>query len=413
MGRLWRLSGVEQALPATARRCAPGLALVYVAFFAVFATQIRFLRIGDVVEPMGNPNVAEAQSWLEGHVDLNGRPWDSALVDGRSYNIFPPLLTFVSAACIALSAKGLPFAVISALFVLPVPLFAYLLFLKRTHSVSAATVMAMTFVLGTSECLVIARSMQSGKPCQLNNAASQIGLLLFLLDYYGGRRPWVGGLGLLVMGLTRQTMLAFTVPYLWGIWDRHACLRRLLAGIAIVGLILAILAAVTTVRFGHPLRFSYKAIYVERSHDPQDWLAVEGTEALFGLRYVSRNLYWMNVGLPEFATHQDGSFWWKPAVKSTGIWWTTPVLLVLFVDWRRVWAQGENRWLSVSVGAIFITLMLYHNMGYSQRGYNRFSLDFLLVLLAWVAPHVVGRWRSLAATLFCAWSVFYFRFIVY
>ena len=56
--------------------------------------------------------------------------------------------------------------------------------------------------------------------------------------------------------------------------------------------------------------------------------------------------------------------------------------------------------------------MLYHSTGYAQLGYNRFSLDFMVVLLAAVAPRCDGprrKWIALACVL---WSIWYFQWAI-
>ncbi len=387
-----------------------GLVVVYVLLLAMLYTNARLLQPGRV-RGLKSPPVAEAQAWLQGRTDLAERLWDTALIDGRVYNVFPPLMTFVSAAVLPWSPKGIPFTLISALFVMPIPWLAYALFLRRCDTVAGAVVLSCTFVLGTSEFLILCRTLQSADVCQLNSEITQLGLLIFLIDYFGKRRFWIGGVGLLIMGWARQPMWAYLVPYLWGIWERHQVVRPRVGGVAFVVVLLAVPAAVSVVRFGNPLETAYGKIYEERTVHDTDWLARDGARAVFSVEYVPRNLYWMNLGFPKIVEHHGG--WrWVPSVHATGIWWTTPVLLYVFFDGRRIWRERANRWLMPPVAAIVTVLLLYHNMGYSQRGYNRFSLDFLLVLLVWIAPYAMRGRRRYVTVAAGLWSVYYFRFIV-
>ena len=387
-----------------------GFVAVYVLFFGAFFDHANLWQPGRLLQ-CDNPHVAEAKAWLNGRPDIPERLWDSALVDGRFFNVFPPMMTFVSMACLLVSPDGVPFMLLTWLFVLPIPGLAYVLFVRRSESVFGGVLMASVFVLGTSEFVILCRVTQSAQACQLNNAVTQLGLLIFLIDYYGRRRFWVGGVGQLVMGWARNTMLALLLPYLWGLWDLGGSGRKL-GGAAICALLLAVPAVVNMVRFDRPSETGFVRIYEGRTDDPSDWLAQDGSRALFSMSYFPRNMYWMNLGFPEIV--QKGTGWrWKLPVKSTGIWWTTPVLLYLFFDTRRIWAERANRWLMAAVVPILIAIMTYHNMGYSQRGYNRFSLDFLLVLLALVAPYAMQGKRRYLTILFGIWSVAYFRWIVY
>ena len=68
-------------------------------------------------------------------------------------------------------------------------------------------------------------------------------------------------------------------------------------------------------------------------------------------------------------------------------------------------------WLGAAC-AVIAVLLLFHNTGWEQLGFNRFSLDYIPVLLALGAPRAVtGRWRWLSAVMI-AWSVYYFRFLI-
>jgi hypothetical protein len=56
--------------------------------------------------------------------------------------------------------------------------------------------------------------------------------------------------------------------------------------------------------------------------------------------------------------------------------------------------------------------MLYHNTGWAQKGYNRFSLDFLAPLLAMIAPSAFIGWRRVLTVALTAWSMIYFGWIL-
>ena len=102
----------------------------------------------------------------------------------------------------------------------------------------------------------------------------------------------------------------------------------------------------------------------------------------------------------------------RPNDMGTGIWWTTPVLLWLFVDLRRILRDPRSAALLFGAMAVAVGLLFFHGTGFRQRGFNRFSLDYLPVLLTVIAPLCIEgrrRWITLGMV---AWSVAYFRWLI-
>ena len=392
-----------------------GGAVVYALFVAVLMWgRVPLFKGGDhVVWPSANVQVAEAEAWLDGSLSLPERRWDTAVRDGRVYSHFPPLMTLVSAAVMSLGPEGVPFYVLSVLFVVPIPLLAYVLFLRRCESVFAATVLACAFVLGSSALLVMCRVLQSGKVWQTNHAISQLGLLIFLIDYFGKRRVWLGGIGAVICTWSRYTMAAYLLPLWWVACARdgeRVYGRRLAwAGVMTVAA-LGLPMTLNTLKFASPLNSGYKLIYEGRWNDQNDRPAQDAKKGIFSPVFVPRNLYAMNLGFPQWKPRRDGRRL-EPNTEGTGIWWTTPLLLYLLVDWRRIWARREHRALLVAAGVIYVTLMFFHTTGAAQRGYNRFSLDFLLVLLVVAVPWAFAGKRRYVSTALAVWGVAYFLWV--
>jgi hypothetical protein len=61
---------------------------------------------------------------------------------------------------------------------------------------------------------------------------------------------------------------------------------------------------------------------------------------------------------------------------------------------------------------VIFGMLCYHNTGATQAGYFRFSLDFLPVWFAVLAPGVLEPRRSWFALCCTAWSAWYFSLIV-
>ena len=189
--------------------------------------------------------------------------------------------------------------------------------------------------------------------------------------------------------------------------------RRQLIGLVVVGVVVAgVPLTMNTLKYGNPLQTGYMLIYEGRD----DSFATDAHEhGLFSPYFLPRNLYYMNLGFPRLHRIEMAGQTEYHLVHNgmgTGIWWTTPLLLWLWFDLRRILGDRATRGLLAAAIIVFVGLMFFHTTGEEQRGYNRFSLDFLPILLAVIAPTCfAGRRRWISAAM-VAWSVVYFRWLV-
>lgn len=395
-----------------------GLIGVYLAGYMLIdadAVKHSYLLI-----PLNNLNVAEAQAWLSGRLDLDvgplrgERPWDSALFQGRIYNVFPPMFTLVSAAVMTIVPDGVPNSVLIVLLLLPMPGLAYALFLRRTDRVWLAGLLACGYLLGTSLLPLMNLGLRNGQVWHVNHLLSQIGLLIFLLDYFGRRRIWLGGAGLIVAAWSRQLAVLYWIPLAYlALSRKEPSWRRFgLLSLGVVTVVLVALpATLNALKFGNPLDCGYRYVYEGRWDDADDLPAQDARKGLFSPVFIPRNLYYMNLGLPLL-----DSPWWLvrflPNPHGTGIWWTTPVLLFVLSDWRRLWRRRDVFYPLIAAVLVFAVLMLFHTTGRAQLGYNRFSMDFVIVLLAAIGPVCGGPRRKWITFGFVLWSIWYFRWAI-
>ncbi len=392
-----------------------GAVLVLVVFLTLL--EGKLWRKPELFVARHNVQIAEATAWLDGRLHLSERTWDTAPVDGRAYSHLPVLFTLLAAAVVPVF-EGVPRWFIFIVVVLPIPILSYRLGLRRTGSPLWGAVLAIGFVCGTSAWPVIVRSLRGGGPYFINHTLATVGLLIFLTEYFGQRRVWLCGLGLIVATLSRQMTAAFAIPLLFlAVWHPTSERRWLRLGqLAAVGLVIAAVPlGMNLVKFGNPLDTGYLRIYEGRER-PRDKLALDAnTYGLFSAHFVPRNLYYMNIGPPKILrirTLDGHRRRLRPNVMGTGIWWTTPLLVWLFVDFRRILSNPEAGLLLASAGLVYLGLLFFHATGYAQLGYNRFSLDFLPALFALIAPGCFTgrrRWISLAMI---AWSIVYFRCLI-
>ena len=409
-----------------------GAAAVLIAF--VVLCQARFWRPDELFTITENIQIGEAQSWWMGRLDLPERKWDSALFKGRAYSHFPPMFSFIAATAVPFF-DGVPHWFIVLVIVLPVPLLAYALFLRRTGSAAWGAVLAIGFVCGTSVLPVLDKTLRGSGPYFVNQTLATAGILLFLCEFFGRRRVWLAAVGVATAALSRQLSIAYLIPLGWlaltpGDADRNPKPERKRraktprwrlgfgGGAAVVlGMFLVVAAVPMTLnalKFGHPLDSGYMRIYEGREDDP--FVRDARAFGLFSPHYLARNLRYANIGVPEVHDIEMAGrreVYLRPNPWGTGIWWTTPLLLFLFVDARRLLGDRSNQVLLVAAGIIYLALMLYHSTGYEQRGFNRYSLDYVPALLALIAPGCLETlWRRWLTAGVVAWSVLYFAVLL-
>ena len=379
------------------------------------------------VPPQTNHGLMEARAWRGGRLDIpatgprpesgQARPRDTAYRDGKVYNVFPPLFSFLSCAALTLqSAQGMTGADATgfyapwyvALAALPLPVLGFWAFRAATGRSEWAAVMTACWILGTPLFKMLV-NCQTASTNELNHVLSNTGLILIAGDLLGRRRIWPAALGLIIGIWTRQLTVLYLAGMVWIIWNLTPHRRRglAMAGIA-AGIGLGTLGGLNWAKFGSPLDGGYMSIYEGR----QDMYAQRAQQygRAFDLRFVPRNLFCMNLRPPEIrlarmtvqiSGHGDG----------TSIWMTSPLLLFAFWDVRRWWRDPARRALMLSSLAVILGFLCYHTTGSVQRGFYRFALDFVPVWLIVIAPYVV-RGRRRWITLGClAYSALYFHLL--
>jgi len=398
--------------PSARRDAWLGGVLVLLAFGLL--VEAKLWRPDALFSISANVQIAEAQAWWQGRPDLPEREWDTAVKDGRFYSCFPPMFSFIAAGVVPFF-HGLPHWFVMVVLVLPVPLLAYVLFLRRTGSPVWGVVLAVGFVCGTSLFPVLDKTLRGASPYSVNHALATIGLLIVLIESFGRRRVLVAGIGLIIAALSRQLTVAYVIPIAWmaayGFAGRER-LRRVAVVAGAGAIIVTVHFTMNTLKFGHPLDTGYMHIYEDRS---DDWARDAQTYGLFSAHFVPRNLYHMNLGFPKMHRIEMAGkpkIYLRPNMIGTGIWWTTPLLLWLFVDIRRILADRTGRVWLLAAAIVALVLLFYHGTGAVQRGFNRFSLDYVPVLLALVAPRCAVGWRRWAGVVMIGWSVLYFRWLI-
>jgi hypothetical protein len=426
---------------------------------AWFFSDFRWWRPDRFFDAGDNVNICEARSWLMGRLDLHidrvalkyaptaSRPFDSALYHGRVFNIFPPAFTLIAVPLLWIWPQGVPHLALVLLLAVPVPGLAYLLFIRcGSGRIADAVLLTLGLVAGTSLSYVTELAVRGAYVWQLDHVVATIGLLLLLNEYFGRRRVWLAAIGLAIAVWSRQLALAYVLPLFWMAWHvgesrsetapiQHASITiphsprrlRLAGAAAAVAVIVAVPATLSALKFGSPFDPGYQYIYVGRD----DHLARYARHGLFTTHFLARNALLMNLGLPHITQiggyyvrqRDDGRleyghnprlsaarwFYTRPNSAETGIWWTSPILLYLLIDLRRIWRDPQRRMLLLAAASVYTALLFYHTTGGSQPGCNRFSLDFVPAMMALIAPYVHGPRRRWITPVLIGWSLLYFQ----
>ena len=389
-----------------------GVASVYLVVFVLLEPSL--FRPDIVFDARNNNQIAEAKAWWNGRLDLSEKKWDTATVGTRHYSHFPPLFTIIAAMAVPIF-DGVPQALILMMVVLPIPALAFILFKRIIGRSGPASLLAIGFVCGTSLWPVIDRTMRGAYPYPVNHALATIGLLILLAEVFGKRRIWVAGTGLVMATMARQLTVFYAIPLLIIARSNEAAgsaRSRTLAVVVTGVLVFGVPAVLNSLKFGSPFDTGYMRIYEGRTDALAEAAHAHG---LFSPHFVPANLYHMNLGLPRVHRIEMAGvpeYHIRPNFTCTGIWWTTPVLIWLFWDLRRILSDPTRRGVLMACTIVFVCLLFFHVARQDQRGYNRFSLDFLPGLMALVAPCCfVGR-RMWISGAMMAWSLLYFRFLI-
>ncbi len=281
--------------------------------------------------------------------------------------------------------------------------------------------MTLALVCGTSAWPVLERTIRTPAPYYVNQTLAMIGGLIFLIEYVGRKRLWLLGLGLIVAVWSRQLSVALFIPLAFVGWTHSvpAARWKRIAAVFGIGVVAGgVPLVLNALKFGDPFESGYMLIYLADDENPArtDAMAVDARlHGIFSAKYLWRNLYYTNVGLPEVRTtivngigqqHLRGNY------MGTGIWWTTPLLVWLFADIRRIVRDQGRLALLGAAGLMYSGLMVYHSTGWAQRGYNRYSLDYLPIVFALLLPRCFEGRRRWISLVMIGWSIVYFGLLI-
>jgi hypothetical protein len=404
----------------SARTLRAGLACLVIATVGAWMLPDDVRRVPRPISAFENPNVAEGAAWRQGRADLPQRVGEIVTVDGRHYNVYPPLVSIVAALFDPFTAHIVPVWWSAMLLGVALPALALATFARATGSIGWGMVLALVYLFGSPMLPVAIHVFRGGLVYHVNQAYSQIGLMMLLFEMIGRRRTWVMGAGLIAASWARQTMVLYAPLVLWLAWrgrpidaaeTRHPRTRSVMSALACIAVAVGGLMIVNAVRFGNPFETGYARLEVLRGSGFGPPIHPDATGP-FSSHYVPRNLYYMHVA-PPHATIAHGRLIYAGNNYGTSVWLTMPILIYVLFESRRILRDSPRLALLLSALAVMAVQMAYFNTGYAQRGYSRFALDFLPALLVLIGPGVAAGPRRFITPVLAAWSLVYFGWLTH
>lgn len=343
------------------------------------------LHVPAILRDTGHTNLAvyQAKAFLESRTDVQEYFWDASVYNGKNYVSFPPFPAIVA----------LPFALISdhvntvliSVLLSFITMFAFYRILERLiPERQGRTWIFMAYFFGTGYWYMLLTSHH------INGFAHIISsclIMLLLCELMGRQRPVLLGLYLAATFLSRQMTIFYGLLLIYlivtGAQDKKAAFRKIIVS----GIAFAIPAAAylyfNYMRFGDPFDTGYGHILYSTSQG--DTLLGERVHkyGLFSWKYFWFNFYHMFLKGHNIIFTGDGLL--QP--KSIDLFGTSVVsaspFLIAALKPKEKRGIVTACWLTIC--CITITLLLYHNNGWQQVNTQRFSLDFMPILMLLVA----------------------------
>lgn len=382
-----------------------GLVLLFLAVFG-----LAILR-----ESGGTNTYAQlADGWLHGRLDVaTCFDQDCALFKGLTYIIFPPLPGVIALPFVALFGINFHFFVPMTFLAFALTGFVWWRIAEReTGSRELTMLVVLAILFATPLAFVAIRGDAVWFFAQTWGFLFSTCALYFALNR---RNAVLAGLFIGLAFLSRQMTILY-LPFLYIVlvdegtpWFRidGAAVKRALKLAAFPLIALAIYFVYNYVRFGSPMETGYSYIFpVEFGEGPANSAFLKDRVrelGLFSRDYFLFNVIYMFVAGPHvdfigrYMTQLSGF-----DVNGASLFLVTPVLLLAFLaKWERQF------WFGLATCAVVLGLTLfYHSNGFTQYSAQRYTLDWLPILLIFMARGVKPAFAGpLAILVFYAMGV--------
>ncbi|MGD8451963.1 MAG: glycosyl transferase family 39 [Phycisphaerae bacterium] len=336
-----------------------------------------------------------ARAFLHGRLDIDEPFGDVATFNGKHYVVFPPFPAVLITPLVAIFGDEARTTVVSLLLTLLSFLVLRSILRKMEVDPELRVWLLAGFFLGTAYTTSLFRAYESWHFAHMVAVAC---LLLAIREAMGrARTPLVGlccGLAFLSRHLCVYAAI-FPAVLLWQHRRHLSVPRQILHGVGFA-LPLALCAGVylylNWVRFGNPLETGYAFMPLEGFLQER-----VNRYGLFHPAYVPFNL--VHLLLQGFRIDFAPPMYLSVAEMDplgTSVTFASPFIFLAFLarwDRPKLWAA----WLAVTLAVV--NGLFYYNNGYAQTNAQRFTLDYLpilMLLIALGAPRVRPIWWKAA-----------------
>lgn len=373
----------------------------WVIYFSVFII-IQFPAIYNFYHNHGadNPYILFADALLKGHLTLPStvNPSDLVFFNNHFYLPYPPLPSVLLLPFVALfgAAHVNTVAIATIMACISLYLMYAILFRLQIAKEYIGWTMAGVF-FGTGYWFAVITSHHVYAFAQIT---AFLFALLVLNELLGRKRWWLVGMYIGYAFLSRQLTIfyiLFALGFMYYDYNRDkqsVTFRNFLALCSATGIFVLIYMVYNFVRFGNPLDTGYDHIvYIGILKDRVEQYGV------FSWRYVLFNLY--SVLIKGFNIEFDGNTYLN--IRDMDLWGTSLLSAspFLIASVKASWPKILKIFAWLTIVAILIGQLFYHNNGYHQINAMRFALDFLpiIVVLMALGSKFVPGWlfKSLVA----------------
>ncbi len=358
--------------------------IVFYTVLLLFSVSVGFNMVKDSGEV--NLHVLQAQSFAEGRLDVDESINDVAVYEDEFFVTFPPFPAFLLTPLVAVfgSVNTTLIAFILSVFLI----FLIRSVLRRLGTDAELSLwLTMAFIFGTGFWFVTKFSFGVWS---FAHVVAVIMLFLSIREAFGKKRAWLMAVYLGCAFLSRQLALYSSVFLMAILIDKSdGDWKQMMREILIFGMVFSVFVAaylyLNFLRFEDPFDTGYYYI----AGDPLGLLG-EKRYGLFHYYYIPFNFIYMFLQGPHITF--DGLVPVGMDFYGTSITFASPfVFLALKARGKKIIIAGAV----ITVGLCLIHMLLYCNNGWVQINTQRFTLDFLpvlLVLIAYGARNVQRTW---------------------
>lgn len=360
--------------------------------FAIFL----LAHIPVTIRDRGNTNLAvmQADAFLRGRLNIDSYYWDTSSYHGKYYVCFPPFPSIVALPFAALPGKSVNSVLISLLLTCLSMYVFYRILQRIMPDPEGRKWIFLAFFFGTGYWYTVISSHH------VNGFAHVVCttmLMLLLYELTGKRRPVLLGFFLGAAFLSRQMTVFHGLVVAYVLFFSEEKQWEGFKKVLVFGISFSVAGAVyllfNYLRFDNPLETGYKYFLFEGI---TNWPEVFQTRiekyGLFNIKYFCHNLYYLLIkGHDVTFTGRDHLTFSDVNPYGTSLLAASPFVVASFKSKAE---KGFKIVAWTTIGLIVIGGCLYHNNGWQQVNTQRFTIDFLPVMMVLVAKgyHQIPRW---------------------